>query len=134
VTSNVLAQRAERILLRLTRFTPIRLPMASGEELIGVYEADGMLVSVTSDGLYWSSDAGGGHVRYADLDSVHFPERKDDPHPVLVLRTRVGATLELPILGRNGRFADVYEFGRFVRHVIPPSAVRAQDDQAAGPS
>jgi hypothetical protein len=124
---------AARILKRMPRYSDFasELPpqwvrsieLAEGEQLIGAYcndpgSAEGAVI-ITSEGIRWSTPGGWRCVPYRTVARV-VPVEPSEKMLVeeVTLQLRDGEIVKIPVRGRRGRFADVFEFGRFVARAV----------------
>lgn len=121
------AIRAHRILAALTNYEKVdresdRLSMfgnAGLGELIGCYRNPGPqteMVGVFDHGLVWTGSGGLITLRFSEIAEASLVSGKESEG--LLLTTRDGQQIQLPIKGQRGRFYDSMEMLRFVDRVM----------------
>jgi hypothetical protein len=90
------------------------------ERIVGIYEndpsrSDGNVI-VTDLGIYVGSSRACTSIRYSDMEAVQVLDEKGAADR-LVVRLAGGRVVEVPIVGGNRRFRDVWEFSHFLQRV-----------------
>jgi hypothetical protein len=123
--------RAHRTLRRMKNFVALSaqdgtewlgsLPALVGDEhLIGAYQnqigtAAGAVV-ITTTRLLVEQHGSWSTINYSDIGDIVLPDEKNSANRLLV-REMSGKQTEVPVSGGQGRFRDVFEFGRFLQRV-----------------
>src|SRR5258708_1290418 len=127
-------QRAMRILKPMPRFRAgfknglpsyaSEIPLGPFKDLIGIYEnsdsSKNRCVVVTEAGLLVEKDGTWEAHSYSEIDSVGFPlktQLSQGNVGITIQKSNQSLTL-IPIVGSQGKFFDVFEFGRFLMRVV----------------
>ena len=135
-------QRAHRILKKLSLFRVgdeleelDGLP-CSQKEIVGFYNLSEDYTNtllITQESV-WMYDFGWREIQFSEIQDLELPGNKNDDNDSLTITLSHGSKVELPVVGRQGRMRDVYEFARFIRRVVddrsgvhsmpPPARIR----------
>ena len=94
--------------------------LPEGEELIGVYQneigVEDDAILVTSIGIRWRSGNFRSSISYSEVDRIRTALTSEEKSCVegVHVTTRL-EELFVPVRGRNGNFADAFEFSRFLQ-------------------
>ena len=121
-------QRARRILGKMELFrwaeqvtSEIPNSIANKGRVIGVYnlnDEDPKRAIWISDSGIWILDDLWRLIRFDEIAEVKLPTSKTDVGDSLTLLFLDGTYEAVPVMGRHGRFRDVFEFGSFVIRII----------------
>lgn len=100
-----------------------QIPVAHGEEIIGIYEnvagTISQCIAMTNLRLLIESGGQWKSIVYSQIVAIETPEPAavEEIAAALTVRLMTGALETVPINGRHGRFLDLFEFSRFLARV-----------------
>lgn len=99
--------------------------LSTNEKAIGVYKnSDSSYILITIKGMHIIDGLDDQFVAFRDIREATIPCKIKTEANILELKLRNGVTRFLPVRNGKGRFRDIYEFYRFVRHGIELTAIR----------
>jgi hypothetical protein len=130
---SIVRTRAHRILNRIPSYRDLseqpersawdcdNLELSAEEQCIGRYENDptttlGTII-VTDLRLFVRRELGWEEIKFNEITDVTLNSEKMQATGVIISLSN-GETREIPVVGRQGRFLDVFEFLRFLRRVV----------------
>lgn len=90
------------------------------EEVLGVYRntpSQDQAVIVTTRALHIGVGTKWHHVSYHEIEASATNSKEKGEADHLIVRTRSGVVIKVPVKGGSDRFQDVYEFQRYLDRV-----------------